>query len=194
MLASTKYLHQQNTRVNKMLKKYLRQKNVGASAEESLYCSGPAESAAADFSQTSLIFSLKVLSSPGAVAQWLWACSAWLIYRGTSPRLVVPIRNAKNPQNIGVNKILAAAKISLLFTKLPPSTASDPRPSWRSAASDPSCPREGGGAGAPCHTSLSHGRAKGTRSPGGERGTHRWGIAACEHVVHLVLALSFAFL
>jgi hypothetical protein len=69
MLASTKYLHQQNTRVNKMLKKYLRQKNVGASAEESLYCSGPAESAAADFSQTSLIFSLKVLSSPGAVAQ-----------------------------------------------------------------------------------------------------------------------------
>jgi hypothetical protein len=40
---------------------------------------------------------------------------------GLSPtlyRLVVPARHAENDTNIGVNKILAPAKISLIFTKL----------------------------------------------------------------------------
>jgi hypothetical protein len=33
-------------------------------------------------------------------------------------RLVIPVRHARSPQNIDVDKILAAAKISLLFTEL----------------------------------------------------------------------------
>jgi hypothetical protein len=40
---------------------------------------------------------------------------------GLSPalyRLVVPARHAENDTNIGVDKILAPAKISLIFTKL----------------------------------------------------------------------------
>jgi hypothetical protein len=67
-LALPKYWRRQNIGVNK----YWRRLNIGACAEASPYCFGPAESAAADFSQTSLMFSyfsLKVLFSPGAVAQ-----------------------------------------------------------------------------------------------------------------------------
>jgi hypothetical protein len=50
---------QQNTPVDKMLAstKYPRQQNVGACVEASLYCFGPAEFGANDFSQTSLMFS-----------------------------------------------------------------------------------------------------------------------------------------
>jgi hypothetical protein len=59
ILASTKYWCRQNICVKKMLAstKYPLQQNVGAYAEASPYCFGPAESTAADFSQTSLMFS-----------------------------------------------------------------------------------------------------------------------------------------
>jgi hypothetical protein len=72
--ASTKYWRRQNTSVDKILAstKYSRRQNVGACAEASFYCYGPAESAAADFSQTSLMFSYfsqKLLIPPCAVAK-----------------------------------------------------------------------------------------------------------------------------
>jgi hypothetical protein len=71
--------------------------NVGACAEASPYCFGPAKSAAADFSQTSLMFfyfSLKMLCSPRAVTK------CW----------TPPARHAENVTNIGVDKICASAK------------------------------------------------------------------------------------
>jgi hypothetical protein len=37
---------------------------------------------------------------------------------GLSPKLYRPIRNAGMTQNIGVNKILATTKISLIFSKI----------------------------------------------------------------------------
>ncbi len=72
MLASTKYLRRQNVGVDKILAstKYSCRQNVGACVETSPYCFGLAESTAADFSQTSLMFSFfsrKVLIPPRAV-------------------------------------------------------------------------------------------------------------------------------
>jgi hypothetical protein len=59
ILASTKNWHQQNIGVNKKLAstKYWRQQNIGTCVEAYPYCFGPAKSAAADFSQTLLMFS-----------------------------------------------------------------------------------------------------------------------------------------
>jgi hypothetical protein len=55
----------------------------------------------------------------GAVAQWLWVCAAYIgAQRHVPSRLVVPVRHARNPKNIGINKITAAAKNSLFFTEL----------------------------------------------------------------------------
>jgi hypothetical protein len=126
MLASTKYWHRQNTRVDKILAstKCLRRQNVGAGAEVSPFCYGPVESAAADFSQTSLMFSYfsqKVLIPPHAVTKCAVAAGRHAFMGGLSPalyRLIVPARHAENITNIGVDKISAPAKISLIFTKL----------------------------------------------------------------------------
>jgi hypothetical protein len=59
ILVSIKCWRQQNIPVNKIWAstKSPLQQNVGAYAEASPYCFGPAESAAADFSHTSLMFS-----------------------------------------------------------------------------------------------------------------------------------------
>jgi hypothetical protein len=100
VLALTTYWHQQNTRVDKMLAltKCLRQQNTRVNkctcAEATPYCFGPAESTAADFSQTTLMFSYfsqKVLIPPRAVTKLplatllLWANSlpqgTGLLYR-----------------------------------------------------------------------------------------------------------------
>jgi hypothetical protein len=85
---------------------------------------GPAESTAADFSQTSLMFSYvsqKVLIPPHAVAKCAVATCCPAFMGGLSPALywlIVPARHAENVTNIGVDKILAPAKISLIFAKL----------------------------------------------------------------------------
>ncbi len=111
MLALTKYPRGQNLGVNKML-------------EASPYCFSPAESAAADFSQTSLMFSYfsqEVLIPPRAVTKCAVAAGRPAFMGGLSPalwQLIVPACHAENITNIGVNKISAPAKISLIFAKL----------------------------------------------------------------------------
>jgi len=59
ILASTKNWHRQNIGVDKILAltKDWRWQNIGTCVEAYPYCFGPAKSAAADFSQTSLMFS-----------------------------------------------------------------------------------------------------------------------------------------
>jgi hypothetical protein len=102
--------------------KYWRGQNVGACVEASPYCFGPAESAAADFSQTSLMFSYfsqKVLIPPRAVTKCAVATGCPAFMGGLSDsRLIVPAPHAENVKNICVNKISAPAKISLIFAKL----------------------------------------------------------------------------
>jgi hypothetical protein len=84
---------------------------------------GSAESTAADFSQTSLMFSFvsqTVLIPPHAVAKSGVATGCPAFMGGLSPALywlVLPYRHAENVTNIGVDKILASAKISLIFAK-----------------------------------------------------------------------------
>ncbi len=85
---------------------------------------GSAESTAADFSQTSLMISYisqKVLIPPHAVAKCVVATGRPAFMGRLSPalyRLIVLARHAENVTNIGVDKILGPAKISLIFTKL----------------------------------------------------------------------------
>jgi hypothetical protein len=110
--ASTKHWRRQNVGVDKTLAltKYLHQKNIGitkcsACAEASPYCFDPAKSAAADFSQTSLMISLKMLSSPRAVTKC--AVAALLLWAYSLPHCTgsfVPARHAENVTNIGVDK------------------------------------------------------------------------------------------
>jgi hypothetical protein len=59
ILASTKHWHRQNIGVDKILAltKDWRWQNIGTCVEAYPYCFGPAKSAAADFSQTLLMFS-----------------------------------------------------------------------------------------------------------------------------------------
>jgi hypothetical protein len=90
ILASIKYLHRQNIGVNKIFAstESRRRQNVGACAEASPYCFGPAKSAAADFSQTSLMFSyfsLKMLCSPRAVTKCAVAAGPPAFMGGLSP-------------------------------------------------------------------------------------------------------------
>jgi hypothetical protein len=102
----------------------MRRQNVGACVEVSPYCFGLAKSAAADFSQASLMFSyfsLKMSYSPRAgpsvflplAALLLWADSL-LHHTG----LFVPACHVENVTNIGIDKILAPAKILQIFAKL----------------------------------------------------------------------------
>jgi hypothetical protein len=113
MLASTKYSRRQNVRVDKILAstEYRCQHNVGACAEASPYCFGLAESAAADFSQTSLVFSyfsLKVWIPPRAVTKCAVAAGHHAFMGGLSLALywlIVPACHAENVTNIGVDKI-----------------------------------------------------------------------------------------
>jgi hypothetical protein len=65
--------------------------------------------------------SQKVLIPPYAVAKCAVATGRPAFMGGISSalyRLVVPARHAENVTNIGVDKILAPAKISLIFAKL----------------------------------------------------------------------------
>jgi len=84
----------------------------------------PTESTAADFSQTSLMFSYvsqKVLIPPHAVAKCAVATGRPAFMDGLSPalyRLIVRARHAENITNIDVKKILAPGKISLIFARL----------------------------------------------------------------------------
>ncbi len=100
-----------------------RQQNVGGCAEASLYCFGPAKSAAADFSQTSLMFSyfsLKMLYSSCAVTKSAVAAGRPAFMGGLSLTLYGLICTGppcRNVTNIGVDKISAPAKISLIFFK-----------------------------------------------------------------------------
>jgi hypothetical protein len=112
MFASTKYWCRQNIGVKKIFvsTKYPCQQNVGTCAEASPYCFGPAESAAADFSQTSLMFyfSQKVLIPPRAVAKCAVAAGRPAFMGGLSPalyRLIVPA-----PQMKKTSQILALTK------------------------------------------------------------------------------------
>jgi hypothetical protein len=88
---------------------------------------GLAESTAADFSQTSLMISYifqKVTIPPHAVAKCAVASGHPAFMGGLSPALyrlvvqLVPACCAENVTNIGIDKILAPAKISLIFAKL----------------------------------------------------------------------------
>jgi hypothetical protein len=86
-------------------------------------CFGSAETTAADFSQTSLKISYvsqKVLSPPQVKCGVASGRPAFM--GGLSPpalyQLVVPARHAENVTNIGLNKISAPTKISLIFAKL----------------------------------------------------------------------------
>ena len=98
MFASTKWWRLQSICVDKMLAstKYPCLQNVGTCAEALPYCFGPAESAAAAFSQTSLMFSYfsqKVLIPPHAVAKCAVAAGRPAFIDGLSPalyRLIVP--------------------------------------------------------------------------------------------------------
>jgi hypothetical protein len=63
----------------------------------------------------------KVLNPPYAVAKCDVATGRPAFMDGLSPalyRLVIPARHAENVTNIGLDKILAPAKISLIFAKL----------------------------------------------------------------------------
>jgi hypothetical protein len=87
-----RHWRQQNIGINKILvsTESWRRQNVGACAEASLYCFGPAKSAAADFSQTSLMFSyfsLKMLYSPYAVTKCAVATGRPAFMGGLSPAL-----------------------------------------------------------------------------------------------------------
>ncbi len=85
---------------------------------------GSAESTAADFSQVSLKItydSQKVLIPPHAVVKCAIVPGCLAFMGGLSPalyQLIVPARHAEKVTNIGVDKILAPAKISLIFAKL----------------------------------------------------------------------------
>ncbi len=122
MLASTKHWHRQNIRVDKILAstKYWRRQNLGSNK----MLAHVRKHFLTDFSQTSLMFSyfsLKMLISPHAVTKCAVAAGRPAFMGGLSTalyRLIVPARHAENVTNIGVDKILAPAKISLIFTKL----------------------------------------------------------------------------
>jgi hypothetical protein len=93
-LASTKCWRQLIIRVNKMLAltKYPRGQNLGVNKmlEASPYCFSPAESAAADFLQTSLMFSYfsqEVLIPPCAVTKCAVAAGRPAFMGGLSPAL-----------------------------------------------------------------------------------------------------------
>ncbi len=104
--------HRQNIGVDKILAstETRRQQNVGAFVEASPYCFGPAESAAADFSQSLRMFSylsLKILISPCAVTKCAVAPGHPAFMGRLSPalyRLIVPASPAENVTNIGVDK------------------------------------------------------------------------------------------
>jgi hypothetical protein len=135
MLASKKFWCRQNTHVDKMLAwtKYSRQRNAHVNKiltlkkcwrrrwSISLLFGLAPESTAADFSQTSLMFSFisqTVLIPPHAVTKCGIATAPPAFMGGLSPtlyRLVVPAHHAKYVTNIGVDKILASAKILLIF-------------------------------------------------------------------------------
>ncbi len=125
-MARKKYWCRQNVGADKKFAstKCWRQQNVGACAEASPYCFGPAESAAADFSQTSLMFSYfsqKVLIPPRVVDKCAIAAGRTAFMGGLSPalyRLIVPARHTVNVTNIGVDKISAPAKILPNYSSL----------------------------------------------------------------------------
>jgi hypothetical protein len=118
-LALTKYWCRQNIGVDKILAstESRHQQYFGPCAEASPYCFGPAKSAAADFSQASLMFSYFHVQSPNVLlllaALLLWADS--LLH---CVGIFVSARHAENVTNIGVNKISEPTKISLIFAKL----------------------------------------------------------------------------
>jgi hypothetical protein len=93
ILVSTKCWHWQNVCVNKILVS-----TKCACAEASPYCFGLAESTAADFSQTTLMFSYfsqKVLIPPRAVTKWTVAAGHPAFMGRLSParcRLILPVR------------------------------------------------------------------------------------------------------
>jgi hypothetical protein len=115
-----KHWHRQN--IYALTKYICIKQNVGACAEASPYCFGLAKSAVAGFSQTSLMFSfLKMVSSPHAVTKCVVAADRPAFVGGLSPklyRLICTGPPSRNITNIGVDKILVPAKISLIFTKL----------------------------------------------------------------------------
>ena len=66
-------------------------------------------------------FSQKVLIPPRALTKCAVAAGRPALMGGLSPalyRLIVAARHAENVTNIGVEKISAPAKISLIFAKL----------------------------------------------------------------------------
>jgi hypothetical protein len=95
ILAPIKYLCRQNIGVYKILAstESRHRQNVGTCAEASPYCFGPAESAAADFSQTSMMFSyfsLKTLISPRALTKCAVAAGRPAFMGRLSPTLYQP--------------------------------------------------------------------------------------------------------
>jgi hypothetical protein len=102
--------------------KHMRGKILGACVGDSPYCFGLAKSTVDGFSQTSLMFSfLKMLSSPHAVTKCGIAAGRPAFMGGLSPalyRLICTGPPCRNITNIGVDKILAPPKISLIFAKL----------------------------------------------------------------------------
>jgi hypothetical protein len=94
-----------------------------AHAEASPYCFGPAKSAVAGFSQTSLMFSfLKMLSSPHAVTKCGVAAGRLLLWADSLPHCTgsfVPARHAETSQILASTKCRRPAKISLNLKSQP---------------------------------------------------------------------------
>ncbi len=98
-------------------------KSGGASSS----CFGPAKSAVAGISQTSLMFfSLKMLSCPHAVTKWLVAACHSTFMGELSPSLYRPICTVSPCRNITKywrRQMSPPAKISLIFAKFRQSTS-----------------------------------------------------------------------
>jgi hypothetical protein len=125
-LASTKYWCRQNIGAGKTLAstECWHQQNVGVCAEASPYCFGPAKSAAADFSQTLLMFSsLKMLCSPvymqsPNVVLPLAALLLWEDFLPLSTNLFVPARHAETSKILASTKYWCAAHRTFYILEL----------------------------------------------------------------------------
>jgi hypothetical protein len=126
MLASTKYSHRQNSCAdrNLTLTKISHRQNVGACAKASPYClarQSPQQLTSPKPHINDLLH-LPESDEPSICSRQVCRCN-WspCFYGGPLPamyRLVIPARHTENVTNIGVDTILAPAKISLIFTKL----------------------------------------------------------------------------
>jgi hypothetical protein len=113
--ASTKYWHWQNLGVDKMLAHARKHILTVLARQSPQQLTSPRPSLMFSF------FSLKMLCFPRAVTKCVVAACRSAFMGRLSPalyRLICTGRHAENVTNIGVDKISAPAKISLIFAKL----------------------------------------------------------------------------